>query len=285
MALEYVYLIVGILLGAILIYVILSRRINSEIQRKSEQLTLQADQRAQQMSQRQYESQKNQLEQSFQQIYIAKLEEWKASTLQDTIISERADALQRARAVLKGKIGEQLAPLLPEFLALCNPSDARFIGSPIDYLIFKNMTVEEDRELPIEVILLDVKTGKSGLSKVQKRIQEAIGNGRVRFDILQLETNISETQESANIAPEIDFEKNLTKDSLAPTRLDQDEDSKYDPILNQFLEGKADLVKVEVKEHESNYLLSKLQNRIDFRGLNLKIKVFVVNKIVYLEKK
>jgi predicted Holliday junction resolvase-like endonuclease len=91
---------------------------------------------------------------------------------------------------LKGKIGEQIAPLLPEFFALCNPSDARFIGSPIDYLIFKNMTCEEGNELPIEVILLDVKTGKSGLNKVQKRIQEAVEDSRVRFHTLRIETEV-----------------------------------------------------------------------------------------------
>jgi predicted Holliday junction resolvase-like endonuclease len=282
---EFFFLIVGIVIGAFVIYLIFSRRIASEIQKKSEQLTAQAEQRAEQISQRLFEAQRSQLESSIHQTYIAKLDEWKASTLRDTIISERADALQRARSVLKGKIGEQLAPLLPEFLALCNPSDARFIGSPIDYLIFKNMTVEEDKELPIEVILLDVKTGKSGLSKIQKRIQEAIENGRVRFHTLQLERNISESQESTNTTLESAVEKHLTNDSLTTSQLDQNEDSKYDPIIDKFLEGNFDLVKVEVKGHEADYLLSKLQNRVDLRNLNSKIEVHMVNNIVYLEKK
>ena len=65
-------------------------------------------------------------------------------------------------AVLKGKIAEQMAPLLPGFLAKYNPADARFIGSPIDHLIFRNMSQGDDSEEPIEIVLLDVKTGTRG---------------------------------------------------------------------------------------------------------------------------
>ncbi len=46
----------------------------------------------------------------------------------------RKETLDRSRGVIKGKIGEQLAPLLPMFEY--NPSDARFIGSPVDYIVF-----------------------------------------------------------------------------------------------------------------------------------------------------
>jgi hypothetical protein len=77
----------------------------------------------------------------------------------------------------------------------------------------------------------------------------------------------------------------LTNDSLTTSQLDQNEDSKYDPIIDKFLEGNFDLVKVEVKGHEADYLLSKLQNRVDLRNLNSKIEVHMVNNIVYLEKK
>ena len=175
MDISYLLLFVGIIIGALIVYALLSRKILAR-----------ADEKAEQIAQKLFDAQKTQLEQTINQTYTAKFEGWKASTLQDTIVTERADALQRARSVLKGKIGEQLAPLLPEFIALCNPSDARFIGSPIDYLIFRNMTCEEGNELPIEVILLDVKTGKSVLNKVQKRIQEAIEHNRVRFHVLRL---------------------------------------------------------------------------------------------------
>ena len=94
---------------------------------------------AQRMASQMFESQKSQLDTSIRQTYEAKLGEWKATTLAQAIEENRADAVDTSRAVLKGKIAEQMAPLLPGFLAKYNPADARFIGSPIDYLIFRNM--------------------------------------------------------------------------------------------------------------------------------------------------
>ncbi|HID60336.1 MAG TPA: hypothetical protein EYP46_00570 [Hadesarchaea archaeon] len=43
----------------------------------------------------------------------------------------RQDVLERSRAALKGRIGEQPAPPLPMFEY--EPADARFMGSPVDY--------------------------------------------------------------------------------------------------------------------------------------------------------
>jgi predicted Holliday junction resolvase-like endonuclease len=94
--------------------------------------------------------------------YQAKLGEWRAPELAKAIEEERADAVVTSRAMRKGKIAEQIAPLLPGFLARYNPADARFIGSPIDYLIFRNMSKEDHSEDPVEIVLLDVKTGKAG---------------------------------------------------------------------------------------------------------------------------
>jgi predicted Holliday junction resolvase-like endonuclease len=54
----------------------------------------------------------------------------------------RNRSLDGSRAVIKGKIAEQLAPVLPNFKYL--PSDARFIGDPIDYVIFNGYTDIKD---------------------------------------------------------------------------------------------------------------------------------------------
>ena len=61
--------------------------------------------------------------------------------------------------------------------------------------------------------------------------------------------------------------------------------SKYDPIIDKFLNGKSSLVKVEVTGKDANYLRTQLKKRIDARDLNSKIEVSVVNNIAYLEKK
>ena len=137
------------------------------------------------MASQMFESQKSQLEASIRETYEAKLNEWKATELMKTVQEERADAVDTSRAVLKGKIAEQIAPLLPGFLAKYNPADARFIGSPIDYLIFRNMSKGKDSDDPIEIILLDVKTGNAGLSPVQKKIEEAAIRKRINFDVIR----------------------------------------------------------------------------------------------------
>ena len=60
--------------------------------------------------------------------------------------------------------------------------------------------------------------------------------------------------------------------------------SKYDPILDSFLEGEHELVKVEVRNKDANYLRTQLNKRIEARGIEDKVKVSVVNNVAYLEK-
>ena len=61
--------------------------------------------------------------------------------------------------------------------------------------------------------------------------------------------------------------------------------SKYDPIIDYFLESEHNLVKVEVPEKDANYLRTQLKKRIDARDLAEKMEVSVVNNIAYLERK
>jgi hypothetical protein len=58
--------------------------------------------------------------------------------------------------------------------------------------------------------------------------------------------------------------------------------SKYDPVIDKFLEGKDRLVTVEVAGREANYVRIQLKKRIDAR--ELKIGISVVGNKVYLEK-
>ncbi len=105
--------------------------------------------------------------------------------MKESISRERDDAVQRSRSTLKGKIGEQMSPLFPEFYSKYEPADARFLGSPIDYIIFKNMgKFSKDKKELIEVILLDVKIGSSTLSPLQNAIKRAVRDGRIAFDVL-----------------------------------------------------------------------------------------------------
>jgi len=60
--------------------------------------------------------------------------------------------------------------------------------------------------------------------------------------------------------------------------------SKYDPVLDKFLEGKAKLVKVEVPGKDANYIRTQLKKRIDARGCGGEAEASVVNNVAYLEK-
>ena len=88
----------------------------------------------------------------------------------------RQDAIKRSRSVIGGQLAEQVAPFLPGFP--CNPGDARFIGKPVDFIAFPGMT--EDNEVH-EVLLIEVKTGKSNLSGREREVKRAVAEGRVRY--------------------------------------------------------------------------------------------------------
>jgi len=101
----------------------------------------------------------------------------------------KQEVLEKSRAVLKGRISEQIIPFLEQFKY--NPSDARFIGSPIDYIIFDGYTELKDNrvEKPITVILTDVKSGKSAtLIHEQKKIKEAVEEKRVKWETITLQS-------------------------------------------------------------------------------------------------
>jgi hypothetical protein len=59
--------------------------------------------------------------------------------------------------------------------------------------------------------------------------------------------------------------------------------SKYDPVIDAFMEEDEDLVEVSVQGKDANYLRTQLDKRIEAKNLKT-IKVSVVNNICYLEK-
>jgi predicted Holliday junction resolvase-like endonuclease len=87
----------------------------------------------------------------------------------------RKKAVEKSRAILTGKFSEQISPYFPDFPY--EASEARFIGSPVDFIIFKGMNEKEIKE----VIFVEVKTGKSKLSKQEKYLKEAILNKKVKW--------------------------------------------------------------------------------------------------------
>lgn len=100
--------------------------------------------------------------------------------------------LDTQRSITKGDINEQVSPYMPEFSSKYAASDARFLGSPIDFVIFKNMSQYKTKtkalDIPIDVILVEVKTGKNKtLTQKEKAIKIACEEGRVSFDQIDIE--------------------------------------------------------------------------------------------------
>ena len=115
--------------------------------------------------------------------YIAELE----LEHEQAIIAAQKRSVNTSRAVLKGKMAEQLAPILPEFQYL--PSDAKFLGDPLDYVVFNGYSDFRDgagRAEDIEVVLIDIKSGAARLTKGQQAIAQAIKQGRVRFETVRI---------------------------------------------------------------------------------------------------
>ncbi len=91
------------------------------------------------------------------------------------------------RNQIKGQLGERFTPFMGGFPY--NPSDCRFLGEPIDFIIFNNLHECSDGRVPIEaveIIIADVKTGDARLSQRQKILQHIIANGQVRFETLRV---------------------------------------------------------------------------------------------------
>jgi predicted Holliday junction resolvase-like endonuclease len=89
--------------------------------------------------------------------------------------------LKQSRAVLGGLVSEQMAPLLPGFPF--DPGDCRFVGKPVDFIVFRGMNEKNIRE----VVFLEIKSGAGRtLNEQEKKLRDAVQSGRVRwaeFDI------------------------------------------------------------------------------------------------------
>lgn len=100
------------------------------------------------------------------------------SQLHERILAEdaiRADAVRRSSAVVSGKVTEHLAPYMAAFPY--DPKDARFLGTPVDLIVFDGMSEDSLRE----IVFLEIKSGSSTLSTRERRIRDAVMERRVAW--------------------------------------------------------------------------------------------------------
>lgn len=114
----------------------------------------------------------------------------------------RYDAIKRSKRTLLGKLWEQVSPYLPKFPF--RPSDMKFLGSPIDFIIFDGASENDIKQ----VIFLEVKSGDSKLSPQERRLKQAIENGKVYWKTFNVEkpaeVRIQEEEDKNEIKGEIE---------------------------------------------------------------------------------
>jgi hypothetical protein len=97
----------------------------------------------------------------------------------DDVSRARKDSVAKSRVATLAGASERVAPLLPDFPF--DPADVQWIGGTVDCVVWDGLTSDDE----IEVVFLDVKTGKAVLSQRQRRIRKAIEAGRVRFEVFR----------------------------------------------------------------------------------------------------
>lgn len=59
-----------------------------------------------------------------------------------------------------------------------DPGDSRFLGSPVDFVVFAGLREGDEVE---EIVFVEVKTGKSRLSRREQSVRRAVEEGRVSW--------------------------------------------------------------------------------------------------------
>ena len=192
--------ILFIVLVAVIAYY--SRKV-SQLTRKVYEAQAQAQQVAQQQAQQMFQSWvqqhsqqlRQQIEQAVKQQYQAQLELWKQEQEQKL----RKDAIAKSVNTLLGRITEEFAPLFLADKYGANPRDFRHLGSPVDFIVFKGLS---DDNVEPEVIFVEVKSGKSGLSGRERKVRDAVRSGRVRYEVVNMDDLVGEVKKK--ISEEID---------------------------------------------------------------------------------
>jgi predicted Holliday junction resolvase-like endonuclease len=94
-----------------------------------------------------------------------------------------SDHLKRSRQTLGGRFAEQMAPYFDEFDY--DPTEARFLGSPIDFVVFPGIATGEPRG----IVFVEVKSGKAQLDSGQRKLRdivERVGSKDIRFETIRL---------------------------------------------------------------------------------------------------
>lgn len=92
----------------------------------------------------------------------------------------RSDAIRRSESVTRGKMTEHLIPFFPDFPY--NPKDARFLGSPVDLIVFDGLSDEKVSD----IVFVEIKTSRNpSLSRREREVRDCIDEKRVSYRMIQ----------------------------------------------------------------------------------------------------
>lgn len=109
------------------------------------------------------------------------MQQWKIDHTQEI----RQEAIEKSQAVIAGKITEHFVPYLPEFTY--NPKDARFLGTPIDFVIFDGLDEGQIRG----IVFAEIKTETSSLNARERQIRDAVESGKISWKEIRHQLNLS----------------------------------------------------------------------------------------------
>lgn len=110
-----------------------------------------------------------------QENYVNKLKE-REEELQKAMKRASEGAHTTAKAVNFGKMIEKVLPTLKGFD--WELSDCRFLGEPIDFVIFHGLTSGKVESISF----MEVKSGNAKLNQHQKDVKEAIENNKISYE-------------------------------------------------------------------------------------------------------
>lgn len=122
------------------------------------------------------------------------LEQWKVEAEKEI----RKDAIDKSQSVTMGKMTEHIVPYLPGFGF--NPADARFIGSPIDLVIFDGLGDGDVKR----IVFVEIKTGVSTLSTRERIVRDAINARKVEW--MEVKVNL----DGQDVVHKVKSRKNLS---------------------------------------------------------------------------
>lgn len=166
------------------------REKESDILRKEQREIAYKESLAQLESWRQQElelARKQQLEVARNETQV-QFEQWKIAYTKNI----RQDAIQKSQSVIAGKVTEHFVPYLPEFTY--NPKDARFLGSPIDFVIFDGL----DEGQVKGIVFAEIKTGSSTMTTRERQVRDVVQAGKIEWIEIRPELDFNSDKISGN---------------------------------------------------------------------------------------